>query len=110
MVNLLDEISISMGYNELKYELVNGLLKVFDQQVYSIILYGSVAKGTNTAESDIDIAVILSDKMSAEEKDKLLDTVVDFDLTYDKVFSVINIRKTDYDEWRTYIPFYKECG
>jgi predicted nucleotidyltransferase len=36
-------------------ELVAGILAVMQEQVVSIILYGSVARGTNTEDSDIDI-------------------------------------------------------
>lgn len=40
-------------------ELVNGLKSIYADNLVSIILYGSVARGTNTEESDIDVAVIL---------------------------------------------------
>ena len=35
-------------------ELVDGIIRILNKKVNRIILYGSVAKGTNTEESDID--------------------------------------------------------
>lgn len=40
----------------IKNELIEGLKNIFKDNLESIILYGSVAKGTDTDESDIDIA------------------------------------------------------
>lgn len=40
-------------------ELIEELKDIFNEKLISIILYGSVAKGTDTDESDVDIAIIL---------------------------------------------------
>lgn len=88
-------------------ELIEGLKNIFNDRLISIILYGSVAKGTATDESDIDIAIILKDAKSHPIQDRLIDFTLDLDLKYDKVFSVIDI---DYDEflrWENVLPFYK---
>ena len=45
-------------------ELVEGLKDLLNERLVSIILYGSVAKGTDTDESDIDIAIIVKDAKS----------------------------------------------
>ncbi len=37
-------------------ELVEGILAIFNTQVIRIVLYGSYARGTNTSESDVDVA------------------------------------------------------
>lgn len=39
-------------------ELVDGILAIFDTQVVRIVLYGSYARGTNTSESDVDVALL----------------------------------------------------
>ena len=36
-------------------ELVQGIREALGDRVYHIILYGSVARGTNSLESDVDI-------------------------------------------------------
>ena len=84
-----------------------GQLKIFDDRIISIILYGSVARGTDTPESDIDVAVIVKSALSPLEEDALSDAVVEMNLKYDKVFSVIDIEADTIDKWGDIIPFYK---
>ena len=88
-------------------ELVEGILSLMRDQVISIILFGSVARGTNTPESDIDIALILRGKMSAETESQLLDLTVDLDLKYDTVLSVVNVDEDFFLKWKKAIPFYR---
>ncbi|MFA9464782.1 MAG: nucleotidyltransferase domain-containing protein [Velocimicrobium sp.] len=88
-------------------ELVNGLIELYENRLVSIILYGSVARGTNTEDSDIDIAVILKGYNDSYTKDKLIDMVVDMDLKYDKVFSIIDIDYNKFVKWENTLPFYR---
>ena len=88
-------------------ELVNGILKIIGTSVNSIVLYGSVARGTAEDDSDIDIALIISTPLSTEDDDKLTDLIVDMNLKYNKVFSVIDIPDSDFSKWNSTIPFYK---
>lgn len=39
-------------------ELVDGILEIMKNRVIGIILYGSAARGTNTEESDVDVAIV----------------------------------------------------
>lgn len=87
-------------------ELVDGIIRIFDKKVNRIILYGSVAKGTNTEESDIDIAMLIAGDLSEKLEDSLSDFIVDMNLKYDKVFSVIDIDIDDFNKWEKTIPFY----
>ena len=88
-------------------ELVNGLRLIYNDRLVSVILYGSVAKGTNSEESDIDIAIILKDANEQPNWEKLIDFTVDLDLKYDKVFSVISIDYDEFTKWEGILPFYK---
>ncbi len=88
-------------------ELVEGLIDLFNDRLVSIILYGSVARGTNTDESDVDIAIILKDVKSQSVQDKLVDFSLYLDLKYDKVFSVIDIDYEEFLKWENVLPFYK---
>ena len=98
-----------MGKDEIS-ELISGILNALGDSVVSIILYGSVAKGTNDLDSDVDIAVILSDKLEKEEYDALTDFIVDLDLKYDRFYSVVDIKESDFLSWKEYIPFYKNVS
>ena len=88
-------------------ELVEGLKNIFNDCLVSIILYGSVARGTETDESDIDIAIIIKDVKSQSVTDKLVDFTLDLDLKYDKAFSVIDIDYDEFLKWENVLPFYK---
>ena len=88
-------------------ELVEGLKNIFNDCLVSIILYGSVARGTETDESDVDIAIIIKDAKSQPVTDKLVDFTLDLDLKYDKVFSVIDIDYDEFLKWENVLPFYK---
>ena len=59
-------------------ELVEGIRQVMPDQIISIVLYGSVARGTATNESDVDIAIIVKDKLDSATEDALSDVIVVF--------------------------------
>ncbi len=74
--------------------------------VYLIILYGSVARGTQTEESDVDIAVIVKRYMK-DMHDKMIDLTVELELEYNKALSVLIIDYDNFREWEDVLPFYK---
>jgi len=88
-------------------DVINGILSAMKGQVDSIILFGSVARGNNDDESDVDIAFIFNGKKSAEQEDALVDYFVEMDLKYDKIYSIIDIEKDQFDKWKNVSPFYK---
>lgn len=88
-------------------ELVPSLLDIYGNLIDSIILYGSIARGTQTDESDVDIAVIMRSGATAEMHDRMLDIVVDLELACNKVLSVIRIDRDRFREWETTLPFYQ---
>ena len=70
-------------------KLVDGILEIMESRVISIILYGSTARGTNTEESDVDIAVLMRGELDRETEEQLSDFIVDMNLEYD--LSLIHI-------------------
>jgi predicted nucleotidyltransferase len=88
-------------------ELLYGLNDIYGNTLLQVILYGSVARNTNTSESDIDIAIILDTKNIKDYEEALLDFVVDMNLKYDRVFSVIDIQVSDFKKWENSLPFFK---
>jgi predicted nucleotidyltransferase len=93
--------------HKIMIELVDGILEIMEKQLIRIVLYGSVARGTNTEESDVDIALLLKGVLDKDTEDKLSDLVVDMNLKYDKVFSVIDIDIDNFQKWEKVTPFYK---
>lgn len=91
-------------------ELVKGILELMEERVVRIVLYGSVARGTSTEESDIDIALLMKGNLDKDTEDKLSDIVVDMNLKYDKVFSVIDIDYDKFQKWEKVMPFYQNVS
>lgn len=88
-------------------DLIPQLLRLFTApNVKEIILYGFVARGTATSESDIDIAVILDD-YTDKMHDEMIDFVVDLELKYNKVISVLLIYNKQFNEWGNITPFFQ---
>ncbi len=88
-------------------EIIEGLRNIFKDKLVSIVLFGSYARGTNTSESDIDIAIILNQEYDRESRDKVIDLAVDIDLKYDTVLSIVDINYDKFIEWQEVLPFYK---
>ncbi len=93
-------------YSEMLQRLIPGLLNIFHGSINRIILYGSVARGTQTSESDVDIAVIVKD-YTQDMHDTMTDFIVDLELEFDKVLSVLLIDYGKFKEWENVMPFYK---
>ena len=88
-------------------DLVQGLRKIYGPLVQKIVLYGSVARGTDTDESDVDIAVFLLPGATREMEEEYLDLVVGLELESGKVLSVVKIDYSRYLEWENTLPFYR---
>lgn len=87
-------------------KMILGFQKIFGNVLEKIILYGSVARGMQTEESDVDIAVIVRN-YTEDMHDKMIDLTVDLELAYDKVLSVLLIDYDNFKEWENILPFYK---
>lgn len=87
-------------------EVVDAILSVLGDDAQKIILYGSVARGDNTPESDVDIAVITKTQHDWRDRDNLLDVIVPLDLKHDTLFSVKTIEQKHFNDWVDDLPFY----
>ena len=88
-------------------EVIDGLQEIFGPSLLRIVLYGSVVHGTDTPESDIDIAIILDSVMNSVLNDQLVDFSVDLDLKYNRVFSIVDINNDNFKKWEKTLPFYR---
>lgn len=91
-------------------ELLSGLRAILQDKLVQIILYGSVARGTNQEDSDIDVALLVRDELDADMADHLSDFIVDMNLKYDKGFSVIDINAERFSAWKNDLPFYRQVS
>ena len=87
-----------MNLRKMLLELEEMLQRVYGNKLKAVILYGSVARGTATEESDIDIMVLIDG--TAQElrafEDQLSDVSTDISIKYFKVFSIIDISYQEY--------------
>ena len=91
------------------HEIAELLRNVYGERLRAVILYGSVARGTQTKDSDVDIMVLIegTDEELRRYEEKLGDVSTDLALKYLRVFSIIDVKYQEYMEWRTISPFYK---
>lgn len=97
---------------EMLAELAESLKKIYSDKLKTVVLYGSVARGTQTDDSDIDIMILIdgnNDELRQYD-DKLSDVSTDFSLKYLKVLSVVDISYQEYEEWKNLSPFYKNVS
>ena len=101
-----------MDLRKMLLELEEKLQRVYGNKLKAVILYGSVARGTATEESDIDIMVLVDG--TAQElrtfEDQLSDVSTDISLKYFKVFSIIDISYQEYMRWVNTSPFYRNVS
>lgn len=86
--------------------MIPGLVNIFPNSINRIILYGSVARGTQTSDSDVDIAVLIK-SYTKDMHEQMIDFVVDLELEYNKVLSVLLIDYENFKKWENVMPFYK---
>lgn len=93
--------------DDIKEELVQGLTEIFQRNMSAIILYGSVARGDATDESDIDIAIIIKDEMDDQTKSRFISWAADMDIRHERVFSIVDIQEKNMKKWERILPFYQ---
>lgn len=93
--------------DEMREELVQGLTDIFRNNISMIILYGSVARGDATGESDIDIAIVVRSQMDDVTKRRFLSWAADMDIRYERVFSIVDIQESNMKKCEDLLPFYQ---
>lgn len=91
--------------NNLLY-LVKELETIYEDDAIAVVVYGSYARGTESPDSDIDIAIFVS-KTSKKKRDLMIEAVSKYELMTGKVISAIEIDYKQYNAWKDSMPFYK---
>lgn len=78
------------------------LKKLYGPKLQAVVLYGSYARGAQTRDSDIDVAVVLEGNVNpAREIDRMADIVTDLNLEYSVLISVYPVSAEDYETRRS---------
>ena len=93
--------------DDIKEELVRGLTEIFQRNMSAIILYGSVARGDATDESDVDIAIVIKKEMDGQTKKRFISWAADMDIRHERVFSIVDIQEENMEKWEKILPFYQ---
>ena len=102
---------VSLNSNKALMSVIKDLIKeytdVYGSILSEVVLYGSYARGEQSEESDVDIALILKDKPSAEMTRRMIDYTAAGELKADKVLSVIDIQEAQFEHWKDILPYYQ---
>ena len=70
---------------------------LYGDRLRQIVIYGSCARNEATAESDIDLAIVLAgDVIPGKEIDRMIDIITDINLEYSVLLSVYPVSEEDY--------------
>ena len=75
----------------------------------TVLLYGSVARGTPGPESDYDILIVVDEPLSAQEEDRIRDSIFDLEMASGAVISTQFISKNELIA-HSAMPFLLEVG
>lgn len=83
--------------------------QVYGENIFKILLYGSYARGTQDAESDIDVvAIVRGNRADLQKKLREVWTLSsDLELEYETVLSPTVIPFDEYEEYREVLPYYR---
>lgn len=92
----------STKLNQLLQDLHQGLSELYGDRLVSLILFGSHARQEATADSDIDIMVVLKGVISPGDEIFHMSAVkTALNLKYDELISVIPVSEADYQNRNT---------
>lgn len=89
-----------------------GLAKIYGKHLKSVILYGSYARGDFTADSDIDIMILLdlTDMEIKAYRHQLSGLTYDFNMEHDLDIKPIAKSQVHFQKWLEAYPFYSNVN
>ena len=90
MIRAIPNQRLSVLLNELKVSLVG----IYGDRLFSLILFGSQARGEANPNSDVDVMAVLDDSVNViEERSRLSDMSWHYLMKYDELVSIVPMSK-----------------
>ncbi|WP_066638541.1 nucleotidyltransferase domain-containing protein [Desulfolucanica intricata] len=101
----MKQLTLSDIENKVLQGFIKYLTNLYPEQVVSIELFGSKARGDARDDSDIDILIIVKDRHNID-RNKIYDYVLDAELNYGINISLKIYNKEDFDKLiKLNVPF-----
>lgn len=90
-------------------EFVMTIKPYLGNEIQSIVLYGSYARGDFNAQSDLDIMILVGSSENDIKKyeNNVYDCAFELELKYGKVISPVIKNQQFFEYWSDTLPFYK---
>ncbi len=90
-------------------EFVHDIQTYLGNDIQSVILYGSYARGDFDAHSDVDIMILVksSDNDIKKYENNVYDCAYELELKYGKVISPVIKNQQLFEYWADTLPFYR---
>jgi uncharacterized protein len=86
-----------MQEQQIIHEFVQRAQSLYGDRLKRVVVYGSCARNEATAESDIDLAVVLAGEVvPGKEIDRMIDIITDLNLEHGVLLSVYPVSEEDY--------------
>lgn len=86
------------------------LAEIYGHTLEQVVLYGSYARGEQTSESDMDIALFLRSEQTEEQHDAMTDIVVENELEQGVTISAVTVDSGSFAQWKGILPYYQNIG
>ncbi len=95
---------------EILKEFKRELNEILGDKLVDVILFGSYARGDYTEESDIDVLIMVKDKPTIEEENKISKLCLKFLIKYNIIISAITYPKDVFDLGSSFVSEVKKIG
>ena len=95
---------------EILREFKRELNEILGSKLADVILFGSYARGDYTEESDVDVLIIVKDKPTIEEENKISKLCLRFLIKYGIVISAVTYPKDVLDSGSSFAGEVKKIG
>ena len=102
-------MSMPQAVESLLSDYLSAIRRIYGMHLKRVVLYGSYARGDYTAESDIDIMILVDLKEGEMDQysDALSELGFDYNVEYDIWMMPIVKNIEHFHHWETVYPFYR---